>query len=94
MFYQTIDFDNSNTGTASFAAKPVVTVTPALLSTTVTPPTNRNSGLICTVIGISETGFTVRVIKAKELTEDLPSTVLDPKPVQFFDINWIAIGPK
>jgi hypothetical protein len=46
------------------------------------------------VIGITQTGFTVRVIKAKELTEDLPSTVADPKPVQFFDINWIAIGPK
>jgi hypothetical protein len=96
MFYQTIDFDNEITGTASFTAKPVVTVTPALLASVVagTPPTNRNSGLVCTVIGITQTSFTVRVIKAKELTEDLPSTVADPKPVQFFDINWIAIGPK
>jgi hypothetical protein len=96
MFYQTIDFDDETTGTASFKAKPVVTVTPALVAS-VDPnvaPTTRNSGIICTVIGITDEGFTVRVIKAKELTEDLPSTVAEPKPVQFFDINWIAIGPK
>jgi hypothetical protein len=92
MFYQTIDFDNETTATASFSAKPVITVTPALVGSTVT--SDRNVGLVCTVIATTDKGFTVRVIKARELTQELPSTVADPKPVHYFQINWIAIGPK
>jgi len=98
MFYQTIDFDNGVTNTSTFKAKPIVTVTPALVAS-VDPnvaPTSRNSGLICTVIGITDKGFTVRVIKAKEFSANVEqgSTVTDQKPTVYFDINWIAIGPK
>jgi hypothetical protein len=96
MFYQTITFDNEIVGTASFAAKPVVTVTPALLASVIdgTAPTIRNTGLVCTVIGITQFGFTVRVIKTREFIEEQNSSPDNPKPVAFFDINWIAIGPK
>jgi hypothetical protein len=98
MFYETIDFDNGVTNTSTFKAKPIVTVTPALVASVVsgTAPTTRNSGLICTVIGITDKGFTVRVIKGKEFSTNVEqgSTVADPKPTVYFDINWIAIGPK
>ena len=92
MFYQTIDFDNAPSGTASFKAKPVITASISLPGSTVT--SDRNVGLICTVIAVTQTSFTVRVIKARELTAETGTTVLDPKPVQTFQINWIAIGPK
>jgi len=92
MFYQTVDFDNSPSGTASFKAKPIVTVTPALVGSTVT--SDRNVGLVCTVIATTDKGFTVRVINARELTAESPSTIASPKPVNYFNINWIAIGPK
>lgn len=98
IFYQTIDFDNGETGTANFQAKPVVTVTPALVASVVpgTAPTSRNVGLVCTVIGISQTGFTVRVVKTREFSANVEqgSSVTNPKPTVYFDINWIAIGPK
>lgn len=93
MFYQTIDFDNDNTGTASFRAKPIITVTPALLRENVDTMVNNNAGLICTVIGITQSKFTVRVIKAREI--DTPTVInANTKPTSFFNINWIAIGPK
>jgi hypothetical protein len=96
VFHQTIDFDNGQTGTASFSAKPIVTVTPALLREDITPMVSRNSGLVCTVIAITNTGFTVRIVKTREFSADVEqgSTVADPKPTSFFNINWIAIGPK
>jgi hypothetical protein len=92
MFYQTITFDNETVGTASFSAKPIVTVSASLPGSVVT--TDRNVGLVCTVIAITDTDFTVRVINTRELTAELGSTVDDPKPVFYFHINWIAIGPK
>jgi len=92
MFYQTIDFDNAPSGTASFKAKPVITTSISLPGSTVT--SDRNVGLICTVIAVTQTSFTVRVIKARELTAETGTTIADPKPIQTFQINWIAIGPK
>jgi hypothetical protein len=92
MFYQTIDFDNGKTGTASFAAKPVITVSASLPGSVVT--TDRNTGLVCTVIAITEKDFTVRVINTRELTAEDGSPIDDPKPTFYFNINWIAIGPK
>lgn len=92
MFYQTIDFDNAPTGTASFKAKPVITASISLPGSTVT--SDRNVGLICTVIAVTQTSFTVRVINARELTAETGTTIADPKPIQTFQINWIAIGPK
>jgi hypothetical protein len=92
MFYQTIDFDNGVTATSSFSAKPVITVSASLPGSTVT--SDRNTGLICTVIAVTNTGFTVRVIKARELTAETGTSILNPRPVQTFQINWIAIGPK
>jgi hypothetical protein len=93
MFYQEIDFDNETTNTASFSARPIITVTAALVGTsTIT----RNSGLVCTVIAVTDKKFVVRVVKAKEFSDDVAqtSTVADPKPTSIFEINWIAIGPK
>ena len=92
MFYQTIDFDNAPSGTASFKAKPVITASISLPGSTVT--SDRNVGLICTVIAVTQTSFTVRVVKAIELTAETGTSISVPKPVQTFQINWIAIGPK
>lgn len=92
MFYREIDFDNGNTGTASFSAKPVITVSASLPGSDNT--TDRNVGLTCTVIAVTDKKFSVRIVNTRELTAELGSTVADPKPVYYFHINWIAIGPK
>jgi hypothetical protein len=93
MFYKTIDFDNDETGSTSFSAKPVITVTPALLREDVSTMVNNNAGLVCTVIGITQKSFTVRIIKSREI--DTPTVInANTKPTGFFNINWIAIGPK
>jgi hypothetical protein len=93
MFYQKIDFDGGDTGTSSFSARPIITVTAALVGTTVI---TRNSGLVCTVIAVNDKDFTVRIVKTKEFSDDVAqtSTVSDPKPTSIFELNWIAIGPK
>jgi hypothetical protein len=96
MFYQKVDFENDGPGTTSFAAKPIVVVTPSLVGN-FQPPTSKNSGLVCTVIATTQTDFTLRVMKSREFAADEvtgSTSEENPKPVGFFDINWIAIGPK
>jgi hypothetical protein len=92
MFYREIDFDNGTTGTASFSAKPVITVSAQLPGSVNT--TDRNVGLTCTVIALTKEKFSVRIVNSRELTGELGSTEDDPRPVFYFHVNWIAIGPK
>lgn len=92
MFYREIDFDNANTATASFSAKPVITVSAQLPGSDNT--VDRNVGLVCTVIALTEKKFSVRIINTRELTAEAGSPLNDPKPVFYFHVNWIAIGPK
>lgn len=92
MFYREIDFDNETTGTASFSAKPVISASVQLPGSDNT--VDRNVGLVCTVIALTKEKFSVRIINTRELTAEVGSSVLDPKPVFYFHVNWIAIGPK
>lgn len=92
MFVKEIDFDNSKSGSSGFTAKPVITVSAQLPGSD--DETDRNVGLTCTVIALTQEKFSVRIVNTRELTGELGSTVADPKPVFYFHVNWIAIGPK
>lgn len=87
MFWLDIDFQDYVTGAGSFSARPIIT---ASISTgnDATPPGLNNSHAICTVVKATKDGFRIRLVDAR-------STTTKPVPlVNYFYLNWTAIGPK
>lgn len=87
MYYAEIDMTNKSTGTTAFSAKPIITAT-AQFGSTASPPPISNANIVCTVINVQEDKFTIRVVNAR-------STTATPVPLTgYFNISWMAIGPK
>jgi hypothetical protein len=93
MLYLTINLEDSVSGTAPFAAKPIITTTASFGSDDPTPDSSGGrENVICTISAITEESFILRIVNAR-------STKTNPVPLftsdtQYFYINWIAIGPK
>jgi hypothetical protein len=87
VFYTDIIYANSDSGTASFSARPVITAT-ARFGSNDTPPSTTDANVVVTVIAVTEEKFTVRVTDAR-------STITTPISLEgYFYINWVAVGPK
>lgn len=86
MFYTDIFFENTASGTAAFAARPIITATARFGNEDETSTTNAN--VIVTVIDVTEEKFSVRLVNA------LSTTLKPVKLTSFFYVNWIAVGPK
>lgn len=89
MYYATIPMVDNSTGTSTFSAKPIITVT-AQFGSTATPPPTTNATIACTVIKVEVDKFIVRVVDTRSFASS--GTV---RPLEgYFNINWMAIGPK
>lgn len=84
VYYKTIPFAYSESGTGSFAASPVITATARFGSTSNDPPPTTNAKIMVTVIAVTKDDFTVRIVNTT-------STILSQTA---FFINWVAVGRK
>ena len=91
MYYATINLVDSTTGTTAFSAKPIITVT-AQFGSTATPPPTTNANIACTVIKVEEDKFVVRVVDTRSYATG--GTALPLASSSYFNISWMAIGPK
>jgi hypothetical protein len=85
IIYDSIDYQDANSGAKDFSQKPIITATSQHNSTTIV---SDNANVICTIFNVTTTGFSVRL-------KDARSTESSAVPLTgTFYINWIAIGPK
>lgn len=92
MYYATINMVDNSTGTTAFSAKPIITVTAQFGSTNTVPPTT-NANIACTVINVLEDKFTVRLVDTRSYSEGTTSKPVVPL-TSYFNLSWMAIGPK
>lgn len=86
-FFGRINFVDSNSGTGSFSAKPIVTATVQYGYGDVTPPAT-GSSIVCTIYNLDLDGFNFRVKDARSTVSNVV------KLTGHFYINWTAVGPK
>lgn len=92
MYYATIPMVDTSTGTSSFSAKPIITVT-AQFGSTATPPPTSNANIACTVIKVEVDKFVVRVVDTRSYETTAQGGPVKPL-TGYFNISWMAIGPK
>ena len=90
MFYETVNFSPIGSGLTIFSAKPLITATVQLESSSVNV---NNTNVICSVQAVTSTSFTIRVVDSRSYSEG--TTAKPHLPLtSFFNVNWMAIGPK
>lgn len=90
MFYETVDFAPASSGLTIFSGKPLITATVQLESATVN---TNNTNVICSVQAVTNTSFTIRVVDSRSYSNGTTAKPYLPL-TSYFNVNWIAIGPK
>lgn len=90
MFYETVDFAPASSGLTIFSGKPLITATVQLESATVN---TNNTNVICSVQAVTSTSFTIRVVDSRSYSNGTTEKPYLPL-TSYFNVNWIAIGPK
>jgi len=90
MFYETVNFAPQDTGLTTFSGKPIITATVQLESASVNV---NNTNVICSVQAVTDQSFVIRVVDSRSYSD---GTTAKPRlPLtSYFNVNWIAIGPK
>jgi len=89
VYYGSVTFADSATGTNSFSGTPIVTATIFTGNATTVAATLED--VVINVYNVSSTGFKYRLFKTGTGTTDTTHTISSGSTIY---INWMAIGPR